>query len=127
MINKYEIYAFFRFIDKNEESRERDQLRQQRHKDRAKSLSVYPQRAFPVRERRNSINVSLILVKEWTVVTDTTMSITFMTSHGKMAILSLRTFIVLARISIKTRMGTIWRNWLRQTGENLLVLFVVIF
>lgn len=76
----------------------------------SKSLSVYPQRVFLVRERRSSINVSLIPAKGWTVVTVTMTSITFMINHGKMVILSLRTFIVPARISIKTHTEMIWKN-----------------
>ena len=91
----------------------------------SKSLLVYLQKAFLVREKRSSINVSLIPAKGWTAVTDMTTNTMFTTSHGKMAILLLRTFIVLARILIKTRMETIWRNWLKQTGENIYILYAI--
>lgn len=91
----------------------------------SKSLLVYLQKAFLVREKRSSINVSLIPAKGWTAVTDMMMSTMFMTSRGKMAILLLRTFIVLARILIKTRMVMIWRNWLKQTGENIYILSAI--
>lgn len=91
----------------------------------SKSLLVYLQKAFLVREKRSSINVSLIPAKGWIAVTDMMMSTMFMTSRGKMAILLLRTFIVLARILIKTRMVMIWRNWLKQTGENIYILSTI--
>lgn len=76
----------------------------------SKSLSACPQRVFLAQEKRSLISVSLIPAKGWTAATDMTMNTTFMTSRGKMAILSLRTFIVPTRISTKTHTGTIWRN-----------------
>lgn len=76
----------------------------------SKLLSAYPQRAFPLREKRSSISGFLIPAKGWTVVTGTMTSTMYMTNHGKMAILLLHTFIALARISIKTHTAMTWKN-----------------
>lgn len=83
----------------------------------SRSRLACPRRAFRILERRSSINVSSTVAKAWTAVTATMTSTTCTTNHGRTAIPSLRIFIVLARISIKTLMAMISRNWLRQTGE----------
>lgn len=71
-----------------------------------KLLLAYPQKVFLILEKHSSTNVSSTLARAWIVVTDMMMNTTCMTNHGRTAILSLLTFIVLARISIKTLMET---------------------